>query len=189
MGRPRLVWHFPWQDPTSRLNVYVDTDFAGCLKTRRSTSGGLGMVGCHSIKAWSATQTVVALSNGEAELSGLVKGAAQAMGLRSVAADLGLKWDIVMHSDATAAIGICRRRGLGKIRHLAVAHLWIQDKLKSHEFGLEKVLGALNPADLLTKYLDGAVQDGHVERMGLKSEGGRAATAPKLPKNDGGGGE
>ena len=186
MGKPTLVWHFPWQDPSSVLNVSVDTDFAGCLKTRRSTSGGVAMIGSHLIKSWSATQTVVALSSGEAELSGLVKGAAQAMGLRSVADDLGMKWSIVLHSDATAAIGICRRRGLGKIRHLAVADLWIQDKVKTHEFALEKVLGTLNPADLLTKYLDGTIQDGHIERIGLRTESGRAATAPKLPRNDGG---
>ena len=144
------------------------------------------MVGSHLIKTWSATQTTVALSSGEAELSGLVKGASQALGLQSVIGDLGVRWDIVLHSDATAAIGICRRRGLGKIRHLSVADLWIQDKVKCREFGLEKVLGALNPSDLLTKYLDGTVQDGHIARMGLVTETGRAISAPKLPKGDGG---
>ena len=94
--------------------------------------------------------------------------------------------NIVLPADATAAIGICRRRGLGKIRHLAVADLWIQDKVKTKDLGLEKVLGSINPADLLTKYLDGAVQNGHIERIGLRGESGRAASAPKLPKNDGG---
>ena len=103
-----------------------------------------------------------------------------------MAADLGINWSLTLHSDATAAIGICRRRGLGKIRHLAVADLWVQDKLKCKEFALEKILGADNPADLLTKYLDGTIQDKHLVRLGLKSEEGRAATAPKLPKGDGG---
>ena len=144
------------------------------------------MIGQHLIKTWSTTQTVVALSSGEAELGGLVKGAAEAMGLRSVMGDLGTTCDIILHADATAAIGICRRRGLGKIRHLAVADLWIQDKIKTKDIGLEKVLGAHNPADLLTKYLDGTIQNGHIERIGLKCEDGRAASAPKLPKNDGG---
>ena len=144
------------------------------------------MIGQHLIKTWSTTQTVVALSSGEAELGGLVKGAAEAMGLRSVVGDLGTEWNIVLHADATAAIGICRRRGLGKIRHLAVADLWIQDKIKTKDIGLEKVLGAENPADLLTKYLDGTIQNGHIERVGLRCESGRAASAPKLPKGDGG---
>ena len=144
------------------------------------------MIGSHLIKSWSATQTTVALSSGEAELSGLVKGAAQAIGLQSVALDLGYKWSILLRSDATAAIGMCRRRGLGKVRHLAVADLWIQDKVKCKELALEKVLGIENPADLLTKYLDGPAQDGHVARIGLVNEEGRAQSAPKLPKSDGG---
>ena len=144
------------------------------------------MIGSHLIKSWSATQTTVALSSGEAELSGLVKGAAQAIGLQSVGIDLGNRWSIMMKSDATAAIGMCRRRGLGKVRHLAVADLWIQDKVKNKELQLEKVLGLDNPADLLTKYLDSPAQDKHVHRIGLAAEDGRAASAPKLPKGDGG---
>eukprot|EP00969_Alexandrium_andersonii_P078682 3469238-Alexandrium_andersonii.AAC.1 len=39
--RPRCVYHFPWQDEGALLRVYVDTDFAGCLFTRRSTCGGV----------------------------------------------------------------------------------------------------------------------------------------------------
>ena len=144
------------------------------------------MVGSHLIKSWSATRTTVALSSGEAELSGLVKGAAQAIGLQSVAVDLGCKWTIVLRSDATAAIGMCRRRGLGKVRHLAVADLWIQDKVKSQELSIEKVPGKENPADLLTKYLDAPAQDGHISRISLVNEEGRATSAPNLPKIDGG---
>ena len=144
------------------------------------------MIGDHLIKSWSATQSTVALSSGEAELSGLVKGIAQAIGLQSVAGDLGDQRTIHVLSDATAAIGMCRRRGLGKVRHLAVADLWIQDKVKCGEVSLSKVLGLDNPADLLTKYLDGPAQDKHIQRIGLMSETGRAESAPKLPKGDGG---
>eukprot|EP00969_Alexandrium_andersonii_P353951 15441044-Alexandrium_andersonii.AAC.1 len=38
--RPRCVYHFPWQDEGAALCAYVDTEFAGCLRTRRSTCGG-----------------------------------------------------------------------------------------------------------------------------------------------------
>ena len=38
-GKRRVVYHFDWQDPQD-INTYVDTDFAGCHVTRRSTSGG-----------------------------------------------------------------------------------------------------------------------------------------------------
>ena len=36
-----LVW-FAWQDFQSNLQVYVDTDYAGCPRTRRSTNEGPG---------------------------------------------------------------------------------------------------------------------------------------------------
>ena len=51
---PRLVYSFPWQKD-SDLDVFVDTDFAGCLATRRSTSGGVALRGAHLIKHWSST--------------------------------------------------------------------------------------------------------------------------------------
>ena len=142
------------------------------------------MVGRHLIKAWSTTQSTLALSSGEAELTGIVKGASQAIGLRSVAKDLGIKWDIEIRTDATAAIGICRRKGLGKIRHLAVADLWVQDKVKSGDFALSKILGSDNPADLLTKYLDGSSIVKHAKRIEIEYEGGRADSAPALPKSE-----
>ena len=37
-GMPRLVYHYKFQQPDDTINVYVDTDFAGCKETRRSTS-------------------------------------------------------------------------------------------------------------------------------------------------------
>ena len=39
---PRLVYQFAWQDAAD-LEVYTDTDFAGCRVSRRSTSGGCAM--------------------------------------------------------------------------------------------------------------------------------------------------
>ena len=71
---PRQVLWFAWQDVQSNLQVYVDTDYAGCPHTRRSTNGGLVMHGSHLLKTWASTQTVVALSSDGAENYGVVKG-------------------------------------------------------------------------------------------------------------------
>ena len=38
---PRLVVSYPWQDECSEVTVYTDSDWGGCVKTRRSTSGGV----------------------------------------------------------------------------------------------------------------------------------------------------
>ena len=45
LHQKRLVWFFPWGNPTNIVDVYVDTDFAGCHRTRRSTSGGAIKIG------------------------------------------------------------------------------------------------------------------------------------------------
>ena len=36
-GAPRLVYQFDWQPEVGAIDAYVDTDFAGCAVTRRST--------------------------------------------------------------------------------------------------------------------------------------------------------
>ena len=138
IGAPRLVWHFPFQRSTDHLTTSVDTDFAGCLATRRSTSGGVCQRGMHLLKHWSLTQTTVTLSSAEAELNGICRGASTSLGLQTVAKDLCFLWSLGIQTDATAAVGICRRRGLGRIRHLAKADLWVQDRLRSKDFSLFK---------------------------------------------------
>ena len=180
VGLPRLVWQFPFQPWIDELKVYVDTDFGGCQHTRRSTSGGIALLGSHPIKHWSVTQTTIALSSGEAELGGICHGASIALGLQSLASDLGIKLRVEILTDATAAIGIGRRRSLGKIRHLHVSDLWIQDRLRSGDIKLTKVLGTENPADFLTKHVTRDVMVRHMELIGLKSKKGRAGSAPTL---------
>ena len=83
-------------------------------------------------------------------------------------------------TDAAAAVGICRRRGLGKIRHLATADLWIQDRIKKGEFELLRVPGVSNPADILTKHVDRTILDKHIGTMNLVLQEGRAASAPSI---------
>ena len=70
--------------------------------------------------------------------------------------------------------------GLGQVRHLAVADLWLQDRLRTKDFELCKVLGANNMADLMAKYLDKATHYKHCNNLGIEIEEGRPATAPKI---------
>ena len=92
------------------------------------------------------------LSSGEAELHGISKGMQHALGLQSLYKDIRLKVELRVHSDATAAIEIVRRRELGKLRHLDCEDPWIQQHVRKKEIQLLKVLGPENPADILTKY-------------------------------------
>ena len=197
-GAPRLIYDYIWQSqghleevgglsgrskssghpeprkgsdtdyPLMRLDVYSDSDWAGCPRTRRSTSGGAIMLGTHLLKHWSSTQSTIALSSGEAELYAMVKAATEAIGFRSLCADLGIQLEIHLHSDSSAAIGMGGRTGVGKVRHLEVAGLWIQDKIRSGNIILHKVDGKRNPADLLTKHVTREELERHVQTLGLR---------------------
>ncbi len=177
-GAGRVVYEYPWQSRPV-LRVYTDSDFAGCIATRLSTSGGAVMLGTHLLKHWASTQKKSTLSSGEAEFGAVVRGFSEALGIQSVARDLGVELQPEVHADSSAAIGICRRSGIGKVRHLAVAQLWVQDLVRSREVLLHKVLGTENPADLMTKPLPRAEIDGHLARLGLSRATGRAETAPR----------
>ena len=150
-GKPRLVYSYRRQE-LSAIDVYVDTDWAGCARTRKSTSGGAVMLGRHTIKHWSSTQPSVTLSSGEAEFYGVVRGTGQGLGYQALLKDLGLAVPLRVWTDSSAALGICSRQGLGKLRHLDTHTLWVQQAVRSKRLVLKKVLGDENPADLLTKH-------------------------------------
>ena len=133
------------------------------------------MLGPHCIRHWSTTQTTISLSSGEAELHGIAKGISHAIGMQSLCKDLGWSYKLRVHSDAVAAIGIARRRGLGKIRHL-----WVQSKVRDKIVDLVKVAGVDNPADILTKYVDRGILTKMLQKLGMTQLTGRAAAAPML---------
>ena len=87
IDKRRVITEFKYQPKPSKVQVWVDTDHAGCKETRKSTSGGAVMFGNHLIKAWSVTQGVIALSSVEAEFYGIVKGGSVGMGIQSVLGD------------------------------------------------------------------------------------------------------
>jgi hypothetical protein len=47
------VYRFEWQEEGYPMTLYTDSDWAGCRRTRKSTSGGSIMIGRHCIKKWS----------------------------------------------------------------------------------------------------------------------------------------
>ncbi len=94
-----------------RIDIHTDSDYAGCRRTRKSSSGGaLEFAGC-AVKHWASIQKVAALSSGEAELYGTVRAAAEGMGFRGLMKDMGIDVQMHVHTDSTAAKGIAQRKG------------------------------------------------------------------------------
>jgi hypothetical protein len=152
LSRDAVRFTFEWQQEGMQLTIYTDSDWAGCLKTRRSTSGGVVMLGRHCLKTWCLTQTAVALSSAEAEYYAMVEGATRGIGIKTMLEELGVCVKIVLATDSSAAKSLGSRRGTGRIRHLETRWLWLQLEVAKGNIKLAKVAGDVNPADVLTKY-------------------------------------
>merc|ERR1711920_902333 len=108
----------------------------------------------------------------------MVKGASVALGVQSVLKDLNVECSIVLKSDASAAIAIASRRDLGKVRHIEVCQLWLQEKVRKGEIEVVKVSTDENVADALTKYVSRENMNKHMFATGQKSRDGRHVLAP-----------
>ena len=125
---PRLVQLFVEQTSTTnvvRLDVYGD--HAGCLKTRKSTTGMVLMSDVHCLKVSSHTQSTISLSSGQSEYYGSVKCAASGSGARSM---LGMCADVVVRTDSSIGLAVGSRRGLGRFRHVQTRYLWVSSVYK-----------------------------------------------------------
>ena len=172
----RLVYHYDFQDDVNRFDVYSDASWASNKVDRKSTSGGIIMHGIHHIKAWSKTQSVVALSSAESELYGIVKASAEILGLKSLFLDIGLKFSSIIYSDASAALGIIQRQGLGRTRHIDCGYLFVQGLNAEKVIRYAKVPGEENPADMCTKGL----KDELIKKHTWTSNGVFTAGRPEL---------
>ena len=118
--------------------------------------------------SWVASDQVRALSSGEAELHGIVDGSARGIFTKHMYEEMGRTINIDVETDSTAAIGMCSRTGVGKIRHIQVRWLWIQDASRGKVVRLRKVKGSDNEADMGTKDLDGPTHQRPLQKLPLK---------------------
>ena len=109
-----------------------------------------------------------------------MKGVSQASGMKRLLADLGINVDIECKTDSSAAKSIASRRGCGRVRHIEVATLWVQEKVATGIVRMIKVPGVDNLADILTKHVDRKTLDKHMQSIGLTREAGRHALMPAL---------
>ena len=109
------------------------------------------MHGEHVIKTWSSTQNHITLSSCEAELMGMSKGASEAIGLSQMYEEWGRHPSVEVRTDSSAAIGTAHRAGNGRLRHVRISDLWLQERVSEGSISISKVAGNANVADMLTK--------------------------------------
>ena len=170
---PRLVQKFPWQSHPRELRIEVDSDFAGCCRSRKSTSGFVALIGRHCVSTKCKHQSVIALSSGEAEFYALASGLARGIGLQQLVRDWDWSLDLVLGSDSTTAITMATRHGHGRAKHMSVQYLWVQEILAREQARVVKVGTDVNRADLMTKHLPRTRMEGLLHALGYHFPGAR----------------
>jgi len=168
VGVPVVQINFVNQKAPKRLSIFADSDWAGCRKTRKSTSGGVACHGSHCIRTWASTQGSIATSSGEAEFYALIESASRGLGLQTLAKDLGQDLGVDLYCDASAGRSMAFRKGLGKVRHMDTKFLWIQDLVKTGRLSVLKIKGTRNPADVGTKHLSVAEMEEKLLSVGIE---------------------
>ena len=167
--QPKLITN-P-QAPTE-LHCFVDSDWAGCRTTRKSTSGTVVQIlGC-TIHHFSKTQGSIATSSAEAELYAIGSGTAEVLGLLNFVQEskLAAKTTLHVHTDSSSAKSIGCRMGTSKLtKHIALRFLYVQDLVQAGVLSIKKVATADNPADVMTKYVSTQVLGHHLASLGLCS--------------------
>ena len=110
------------------------------------------------------------MSSGKSELYATLKAAAETLGFRSMLKDLNWKVAGQVYGDASAALGIINRTGLGKTRHIDTSLPCIQQTAAERHLKFSKVLGKNNPADLYTKYIDVNTINAHILRKDVPAK-------------------
>ena len=66
---------------------------------------------------------------------------------------MGIRVGVRVWTDSSAAMRVCGRSGLGKLRHVQTHNLWVQERVGTGAIQLRKVNGLVNQTELLTKHL------------------------------------
>ena len=100
----------------------------------------------------------------EAELYGLVRASAETQWDSNRCTATSARTGVVLR-DASAALALVARRGLGKLRHLDTNYFWIQEKAAKGDLNNKRVAGVDSGAGLFTKTLSWNVIQSHIHKL------------------------
>ena len=129
------------------VNVYTDSDWAGQPTTCTSTSGGVVQWRNAALTAWSRTQQIVSLSSAEAKLYALTTGMAVGMVTKQLLQELGHEVTLTNHADSQSTKAWASKRGLGRMQHVMLKYMFVQDVVEKKLTNLAYINTKLNKAD------------------------------------------
>jgi hypothetical protein len=156
-----------------KLRVYSDSDYAGCLATRRSTAGIVCMLGDAAVYAMSRRQPTVALSTTEAEYMAAANGASKAMEISQLLEQFGIHTKpVTMYCDNQSSIKITKHNmSSQRTKHIDVQYHYAREHVQAGDISIEYIPTGMMIADILTKGVPGPKVQICREGMGLRSVG------------------
>ena len=137
------------KNPTG-INVITDANWAAPLDGRSTTGFSIwwdGFLLTHRSK----TQSTVAQSTCESELLALGAGVMDGRFAQTIVEEMGEKVALEAYCDSSSAVAITVRRGLGRLRHLNVKQMWLQQEVREKRLTVNRVPSEQNVSDLFTK--------------------------------------
>ena len=100
------------------------------------------MHGSHLLLHYSQTQAGVALSSAEAKLKADLRKGCEILGMSQFCSEFGYTMKTTINGDSSAVKGILTRRGCGKVKHLEVKQLWLQEQVRSGKVEFQRCFDA-----------------------------------------------
>ena len=153
------------------FQAYSDADHAGCLDTRRSTSGFVIKMGSGAV-SWSAKkQSTVADSSTEAEYVSASSAGRDIIWMRTLLKELGhdVSTPSPLMVDNQSALKVLRNPELhSRMKHIDIKMHWIRDAIKRGDITVHFLSTTDMIADIFTKPLPKPAVERHRLALGLE---------------------
>ncbi|GKA11836.1 hypothetical protein Tco_0691382, partial [Tanacetum coccineum] len=137
------------------LTAFSDADHAGCVNTRKGTSGEIQFLGDKLVSWMSKKQDYTTMSSAEAEYVALSVSCAQVMWMRTQLQDYGFNYNkILLYCDSQSAIAIsCNPVQHSHTKHIHTWYHFIKEHVENGIIELYFVRTEYQLADMFTKAL------------------------------------
>ena len=158
------------KNDTLALEAYTDTDYAGSIVDRRSTTGYYTFLGGNLVIWRSKKHNVVARSSAKSGFRVIAKGLCELLWLKISLDDLIIKWDdpMKLYCDKSAINIAHNPIQHDKTKHIEVDRHFIKEKLKEGVVCMSYVPSEHQLANILTKELNSSMFHDLVFKLGME---------------------
>ena len=134
---------------------YCDSNYAGDLDKRRSTTGYVFTLAKAPVSWKSTLQSTVALSTTEAEYMAITEAIKEAIWLQGLLDDLGVgQKQVTVFCDSQSAIHLAKNQVYhARTKHIDVRYHFVREIIEEGGVLVQKIKTDDNPADMLTKVM------------------------------------